>query len=106
MVAVAMGDHHEIEPAEIHSQRPHIAGEDLPVVAGVEQDPLATILDQRRKAPVADESGTSSERIVENGDSMGLGGPRRCPQLGSEQQQARHQSKVFHRPASPSLEFR
>jgi hypothetical protein len=73
MVTVPVGDHHEVESAQVDSKRPYIPRKDLPVVAGIEQDPFATVFDQRGEAPIPGKARTSAERVVENGDPMRSG---------------------------------
>ena len=66
MIAVAVRDDGEVEPLQVDAERPHIAGEDLPVVAGVEQNAAAAILDEGGEAPVELETGAIAERVVED----------------------------------------
>ncbi len=49
MVAMAMGHDHEIERGQVDTLGLHVVRKDLGVVAGVEQDALAAILDEGGK---------------------------------------------------------
>jgi hypothetical protein len=68
MVPMAMRDNDEIELLEIDTLGFDIASEDLRIVAGVEQDALAAILDEGRKSPVLRHRRGLAEGIVENCD--------------------------------------
>ena len=63
-------DHHEIDGSEIDSQDPDVVGEDISVVAGVEEDPLPVVLDERREAPVTSEAGAVPEGIVQDRNAI------------------------------------
>ncbi len=51
MVAVAMRDDNEVEPPEIDPERPHVEGEDVGVIPGVEENAFAPLLDEGGKTP-------------------------------------------------------
>ena len=70
MVSMAVRDDHEIDLLQIDAQRLHIVFEDLGVVAGIEQDVLAAIIDQGGETPVQRNSGVLPERVVKNGDPI------------------------------------
>ena len=67
MVGVAVGDHHKIEFGEVDAQRLHVVLKNRGIVPGVEQDPLAVVLDERGKSPVLGQLLRFAEGIVENG---------------------------------------
>ena len=52
VIAMAMGHHHEVQLSEINPFGFHVMGKDFGVVAGVEQDALATHFHQRGEAPI------------------------------------------------------
>src|SRR5437879_13852079 len=52
VVAVTVRDDHEIDGAQIDAQGADILGEDIRVIAGVEENPLSVVLDDPREAPV------------------------------------------------------
>src|SRR5712692_2277108 len=90
MVRVAMGNHHEIQFLEIHSERVHVLREYFGVIARIEQNPLPAIFHERRKAPVHSYFRGFSEGIVENGNPSG--GVRRG-RGRSQESQAKHQTE-------------
>ena len=69
MVAVTVRDHDRVEAREVDAERLHVALEDRGVVAGVEQDALPAVLDQRGEAPVPRELRWSAEGVVEDRDA-------------------------------------
>ena len=76
---MAMRHHHEVERGQVDTLGLHVVRKDLGVVARVEQDALAAVLDEGREAPVLLHRRGFAERIVEDGD-LGLVrlGERRC----------------------------
>jgi hypothetical protein len=70
VITVPVRDHDCIETFEIDAEPPEIPLEDPRVVASVEQDSFAAVLDQRCKPPVPLETRRSTKRIVENGDLL------------------------------------
>jgi hypothetical protein len=67
VVGVAVGDHHKIEFGEVDAQGLHVVLKNRGIVPGVEQDPLAVVLDERGKSPVPGQPLRFAEGIVENG---------------------------------------
>ena len=70
VIEVAMRDDDEVQLHEINACRLHVLREDLGIVAGVEQDPLPAILDQRGIAPVLSHSRRLPERVVQDRDAI------------------------------------
>src|SRR6202162_5012036 len=68
VVAMAMGDHYEVELGEIDALRLDVVRKDLGVVAGIEQDALASVFDQCGKSPVFPHRRGLAEGVVEDGD--------------------------------------
>src|ERR1700722_11459190 len=68
VVAMAMGDNGKIELPQVDALGLDIVREDLRVVASVEQDTLAAILDESRKSPVLRHRRGLAEGIVEYSD--------------------------------------
>ena len=68
MVAVAVRHDDEIQLGEIDALGLDVVGEDVRVVAGVEQNPLAVDFDQGGVAPVLLRRRVLAEGVVENGD--------------------------------------
>ena len=71
VVTVTVRDHDEIEPREIDAERADVGREDLGIVSGVEQNPPATVFDQRGEPPVAGQPGPIAESVVEDCHSLG-----------------------------------
>ena len=71
MVGVAVRQDDEIEIGEVNALRLDVGGEDVAVVAGVEQDSLAGDLDERGEAPILLHRGVGAEGVVEDRDLAG-----------------------------------
>src|SRR5262249_38713541 len=71
MVAVAMGDNCEIQLPQVDALGLDIVRENLRVVAGIKQDPLAAILDKRGKSPILRHRRGLAEGVVKNRDLRG-----------------------------------
>ena len=65
-----MGDDHEVQMGQIDLQSFDVVLKNVFVVAGVEQDALAVVLDQRRKSPITRKRRIISEGVVENSDAV------------------------------------
>lgn len=72
VIAVAVRDHHKIEPPQIDAECSYIASKDIGIVASVEEDAFTAILDERGEPPVAGETLTVPEGVVEDRDSIGV----------------------------------
>jgi hypothetical protein len=68
VVAVAMGDDCEIQLFQVDTLGLDIVREDLRIIAGIEQDTLAAILDQCGKSPVFLHRRGLAESVVKNRD--------------------------------------
>ena len=76
---MAMGHDHEVERGQVDTLGLHVVRKDLGVVAGVEQDALAAVLDEGGESPVLLHRRGFAERIVEDGDlGLVLLGEGRC----------------------------
>jgi hypothetical protein len=76
---VTVGDNDEVEFREINVKGLDVVLEDFRVVAGVEEDALAVVLDEGGKTPVTGERLIAAEGVVENGDAVGseCGAPKK-----------------------------
>src|SRR5262249_59641321 len=68
MVAMAVRDNGEIKLPQIDAFGVDIVSKDIGIVAGVEQNALAAILDERGKPPVLLHRRGLAERVVKNRD--------------------------------------
>ena len=73
-----VGDDDEVESLEIDASGSDVLAEDVGIVAGVEENPLSVVLDQRRIAPVLLHRGRLAEGVVEDGDAIGGAAARAC----------------------------
>src|SRR5438045_1506031 len=68
----------KIEICKVNALRLNVGGEDVAIIAGVEQDSLAGDLDERGETPILLHRGVGAEGVVEDGDlALGLGSDRR-----------------------------
>ena len=65
-----MRNHREVEPTQVDAGGLRVRREGLGIVAGIEQDALAAILDERRETPVLLKSGGTAESVIQNGDAV------------------------------------
>ena len=72
VIPVPVGDDDGIESRQVDAELPHVALEDLRVVARVEEDALAAVLHQSGESPVLHQSGGRAERVVEDRDAPGF----------------------------------
>jgi hypothetical protein len=70
MVTVAVGHNHKIELLQIGARCFHVVFKDLGIVARVEKDAFATIVDQGRKPPIHGQCRRFAEGIIQNGDAV------------------------------------
>jgi hypothetical protein len=71
VVGVAVRDNDEVEFGEVNVEGLGVVLEDFGVVAGVEEDALAVVLDEGGETPVTGERRIAAESVVENGDAVG-----------------------------------
>src|SRR2546425_19991 len=71
VIAVPVGDDHEIEFRQINAERLDVSLENVGVVPGVKENALPVVLDQRGEAPVLYHLLRIREGIVEDGDAVG-----------------------------------
>jgi hypothetical protein len=69
VVPVPVRDDHRVEAREVDAEGLDVVGEDPRVVAGVEQDSLAVVLDERREPPVLHQLGRGTEGVIEVRDA-------------------------------------
>src|SRR4051794_24225632 len=83
----------EIEVGQVDASGPRVFGQDVRVVAGIEEDALAAVFDQRRESPVLLHLRRFAEGVVEDGDLLfrrvprGRRRRRRRGAAGKEQKQ-------------------
>jgi hypothetical protein len=69
VIAVAMGDHNGVEAPQIYPELLDVAREYARIVAGIEEDPTAAVLDECREPPVFLQRRRWPEGVVENRDA-------------------------------------
>jgi len=67
---VAMRDNHEIEFGEIDAECFDVVLENVGIVAGIEENAFAVVLDESGKAPVFGDEFGIAEGVVEDGDAI------------------------------------
>lgn len=67
VVAMTVREHSRVEPRQIHLQPLDVVLEESGVVAGIEQDTAAAVLDQRGKPPVFLQIRRVAEGVVQHG---------------------------------------
>src|SRR5262249_19045727 len=72
LIAMAMRDDRKVELLQVDTRGFDIVREDLRIIAGVEQNPLAAILDEGRKSPVLCQRRSLAEGVVQNRDLRGV----------------------------------
>src|SRR5262249_38337796 len=90
-----MGDDCEIQLLQVDTLGLDIVREDLRIIAGIEQDALAAILDQRGKPPIFLHRRGLAEGVVKNRDlpRARLRGARRSPKRGGRTHHRRKHNK-------------
>ncbi len=73
MIGVTVRNNDEVEFGEVGVEGLDVVLEDFRVVAGVEEDALAVVLDEGGETPVTSERLIAAEGVVENGDAVGSG---------------------------------
>ena len=71
VIAVTVRDHHEVQSRQVDLEAFDVVTKAFRVVAGVEEDAHAVMLDQRGKAPVLLQRRRLAEGIGEDGDAGG-----------------------------------
>ena len=93
MIAVTVGDHSGVETRQIHSESLDVTRKYGRIVARIEEDPTAAVLDQRREAPVFLQRRPRPEGVVQNRDARGL---LRFGLEGNHHEEAGHHGKGTH----------
>ena len=68
MVTVTVRHDDEVQPGQVYVLGLRVQRQDLGVVAGVEQDALATVVDERGVPPVLLHGRGLTECVIEDGD--------------------------------------
>src|SRR5258706_12932877 len=68
MIRVAMRQDDEIKVRKVNTLSLNIGGEDVAIIARVEQDSFARDLDKRREAPILPHRGVLAESVVKDSD--------------------------------------
>src|SRR6267143_6331541 len=101
VVRVTVRDNDEVEFREINVEGLDVVLEDFGIVASVEEDVLAIVLDEGGKSPVSGELRIIAERVVEDRDAVGREGGARQKGEAKETRKARKAENRTHRASKP-----
>src|SRR2546427_11642904 len=94
---MAMRNDDKIQLGEIHAKGFDVVLECRRIVSRVEEDALAVVLDEGRKAPVFRDRFVVGKRVIENRDAiLGFSMPRNCKQEKSYRERE-ESANDFHR---------